>query len=443
MVVTGRSSFMDESVCSVPQPAPFEEERFGDGEVLQLLMDDSFRLSHMQGTLLEKKRYTRSTIQWLKSIEPNNSLYFFCLIDLVRISQATLKHIYSPKIFARQWSEIERQITLYNAKLDLWLSRVPNAFQFNTINPPLRSQPNFLRQRAGLALHYYSARITVCRPCMTSLTKQHSTPRTQTSQFQDKTALMCVRAALELIEILPEDPDTAWLFWAIPWWSALHYIMQASIIFLLYLTAKFSQHSAKKSGNGELNMSSVGNAVKKSVRWLHDLAKTGVAARRAYEFLDSFVRHIAPKVGLNMTDVPSVQSLTPVAVAFPDEHHLHPPWLANVEQDSVLSFNQPSRTSDRSSTSPGQNMFSPLSDEYNTQPLPGKGSASDAFSAPTQTDGSSAANYDIAAMNAGLSVYDNFSQEYMYSLFPAANGVNDTSHPAWQFGADGTDEAME
>jgi hypothetical protein len=350
-VVTGRTSFMDESMCSIYQPAPFEEEQFNDVHILQLLRDDSFRLSHMQGTLFEKRRNTRTTIQWLKSIEPNSSLYFFCLIDLVRIAQATLKHIYSPKIFARQWSEIERQITMYNAKLDLWLSRVPDAFQFNNINPPLRSQPRFLQQRAGLAVHYYSARITVCRPCMTSLTRQHSAPHNQMSLFKDKTALMCVRAALELIEILPEDPDTTWLFWAVPWWSALHYIMQASIIFLLYLTAELSHEDGNKGDNNDLSLSSVAKAVKKSVCWLHELAKTGVAARRAYEFLDSFVRHIAPKVGLDMGDVSLAASLPPVSVAFPEEHHLHPPWLSTVGQDAIPGFRPPPETSNRPRTS--------------------------------------------------------------------------------------------
>jgi hypothetical protein len=292
--LTGRASSLDETMCSIYQPVPFEEERFRDLHIERVLKDDSFRVSHMQGTLLEERKYTRTTIQWLKSIEPNSSLYFFCLIDLVRITQATLKRIYSPKTFAWQWPEMERQITMYNAKLDLWLSRVPDAFQFHNINPPLQSQPRFLPQRAGLALHYYSARISVCRPCMTSLTRHHTSPHNQTAVFRDKTALMCVRAALDLIEILPEDPDVRWLFWAFPWWSALHYIMQGSIIFLLYLTAKFPQRNGKNSDDHDPSMSSVGNSVKKSLRWLHDLAKTGVAARRAYEYLDSFVRKIAP-----------------------------------------------------------------------------------------------------------------------------------------------------
>jgi hypothetical protein len=46
-------------------------------------------------------------------------------------------------------------------------------------------------------------------------------------------------------------------------------------------------------------------------------------------------------------------------------------------------------------------------------------------------------------MDAGLSVYDNFSQEYMYSLFPAVGSDNDASQPAWQFGADGAGDMMD
>jgi hypothetical protein len=426
---------MDENIFSIYQPMPFEEERFDDVEILQLFKDESFRLVHMQGTLFEKSRNTHTTMEWLNSIEPNHSLYFFYLIDLIRITQAALNHIYSPKISSKRWSDIEHRITMYNTKLDVWLSKVPSAFQFNDAGPPLRTQSSFLQGRVSLALRYYSARITVCRPCMTSLSRHHSEPQGHITQFRDETALTCVQSALSLVAILPEDPDPRWLFWAAPWWSALHYVMQANIIILLYLSAKSSPENKRIGERIDVTMPTVLAAVKKSMRWLHSLAMTSVAARRAYEFCDNFVQRIAPKVGMDIRDVPSVTSLPPLSVAFPEEHQFHHPWsTTTVERDTVPGVRPPPEIWDRSRTL-GRHNPSLLSSDNNSHL---RSHATHSSSAPPHPVRTSEFDYNTV-MDARPPLYDSYSEEYMNSLFPAAGGDFNESESAWPPGGDGDD----
>lgn len=123
---------------------------------------------------------------------------------------------------------------------------------------------------------------------MASLSEPNLDPESHKSRFRDETALTCVRSALSLVTILPEDPGTG--LSPLPWWGALHYVMQASIILLLYLSGKSSRGILEMEEGFDLNMSSVLAAVKKSVLWLYGLAKTGLAARRAFRFCESFVR---------------------------------------------------------------------------------------------------------------------------------------------------------
>jgi hypothetical protein len=144
-----------------------------------------------------------------------------------------------------------------------------------------------------------------------------------------------------------------------------------------------------------------------------------------------------------MNDMPVAASLPPVSVAFPEEHYLHPSWPTTHMQDSVPGHTALLPTSGRSSTSGGGNPY-PLLDHQNNNPLwSNEGGAADLYTALPQLDGVSEFDYDVAAMDSGLSIYDNFSWEYMYSLLPAATTYNNASEPAWQFSADGVDDRRE
>lgn len=62
--------------------------------------------------------------------------------------------------------------------------------------------------------------------------QQYSLPR---GRFGNDTALTCVRSALLLLAVLPNEPDEKWFYTISPWWTMLHFIMQAATV-LIHLT---------------------------------------------------------------------------------------------------------------------------------------------------------------------------------------------------------------
>ncbi|KAE8130774.1 hypothetical protein BDV38DRAFT_43809 [Aspergillus pseudotamarii] len=319
--VTGRVSCVSENLSSTPLPVPFEEDAFGKPEVLSLFQDSSMRESHLKLTLLQTEEEARSSAEWLLTCEPTPSLFFYCLVDLTSITQAVMNKVYSIQALREPSGRIHRRIRKYDKTLETWLSKLPQAFRFTKshseqFHAPAVDDP-FQRERICLAFNFYSAKITLCRPCVTHANLKGSSSqsaKTSHSDLRNEMALSCLRSACSLTSILPEKPDIYWLARVSPWWTFLHYLMQANTALLLGLSCWSITELPKKSKHispaaPPVNPQTMLEACKKVIRWLHTMSYTNTAARRAFLFCDSFIRRIAPSLGLDLTGLPDGASL--------------------------------------------------------------------------------------------------------------------------------------
>ncbi|RAL04313.1 uncharacterized protein BO80DRAFT_422159, partial [Aspergillus ibericus CBS 121593] len=323
--ITGRVSCVCESLSATPLPIPYEEESFGRPEVLPLLQDSSLRTTRLKLTLLQTDEEARASASWLASCEPSPSLFFYCTVDLAAITQAIINKVYSIQGLRDRASQVEQRIRKYCSILDIWVTKVPDAFRFTSdgghqLDLPDDKHTPWIRERTSLAVSYYSARITLCRPCLGhtglqpgSMSLDSTAPSSvrrvvrrtshNRTHFSSDMALICIRSAHSLLSILPETPDIVWLTAVTPWWCILHYIMQATTAILLHLSSwspnigsSDDDDAARRVFSDMLIMTRV---IKKALHWLHHMALTYAASRRAFRQCNSVVRRIAPSLGID------------------------------------------------------------------------------------------------------------------------------------------------
>ncbi|OJJ34399.1 hypothetical protein ASPWEDRAFT_42406 [Aspergillus wentii DTO 134E9] len=347
---TGRVSCVGEGLGSVSAPLPFEEESFHKPEVQSLINDQSLRENRLKSTIFETEQETKSNAEWLATCEPNPSLFFYYTIDLAVITQAVINQVYSIQGLRDRHFQLDQRIQKYSSKLDSWLSKIHTAYRFTSVPndptndqfalpPSLSTMPEtqqYIRERVSLAIHYYSARITLCRPCLThnhshqprsncsspSATSDHH--QSTRSRHRHDMALTCLRYACCLISILPNEPDPTWLIHVSPWWSLLHFLVQATTVCLLGFSnwpspstiAPEEQQQQQQQPflhpPPQLEVSTVVTQTKKALRWLHQMAGADAASRRAFILCNSFMRRIAPSLGIDVDDLPEVESLPPL-----------------------------------------------------------------------------------------------------------------------------------
>ncbi|KAL4897479.1 hypothetical protein BDV59DRAFT_197769 [Aspergillus ambiguus] len=392
--VTGRASCAGEGLSSTPLPIPFNEDQLDRPEVLRLFQDPTLRMTRLKMTLLQSDEEARASAYWLATCPPSASLFFHCLVDLVTTTQTIINTVYSIQGLREQPSRLEQRVRKYSHTLDIWRAKLPDCCRF-TESPHtdhLRitndGDSDLLREKVRLALEYYSSRIILCRPCLStgSWRSRSDSPRSGSSS-RDRTStstaarprrpsapsapspgrhgrghrsrlraqmsVICLRASCTLLDIFPDTPDILWLTRYTPWWSVLHFLMQACTALLLGLFHISSAHTTSSSippmtsfppvvvpattaggvSGGPSNRSlSIGNAptgtaagagagvdddssnsisktemlgsVRKAFYWLHAMAQTDPASRRAFVLCDGFIRRIAPSAGLDISGFP-------------------------------------------------------------------------------------------------------------------------------------------
>lgn len=380
--IHGRASCIGEGLCSVPPPLPFEEEAFEQPEVLRLLRDRSYRESQLRSTLFETPSQLQSSPTWLADCKPCPALFFYQLIDLTLISQAVLNKVYSIEGIREGSSVTEYRLQKYSLCMDRWLAKVPPPYQFTIpdagpwhLNHAQLDDENapFARERVCLAMNYYSARVILCRPCLSQTHSPQSSASASASssspahdanhraKLRTDMATDCLQAACSLISILPDNPDIAWLVRVTPWWSVLHFIMQATTALLLTLSfACFPDQTPLPSSTPPTSTSnSISNSeskaqpqsqphpnqnpsatpastisasptdpaipnafalldsdidtviaqAKKALLVIHTMASVDPAARRAFLLCDGVVRKLAPALKIDLREWPSVEGL--------------------------------------------------------------------------------------------------------------------------------------
>ncbi|GKZ19805.1 hypothetical protein AbraCBS73388_004793 [Aspergillus brasiliensis] len=136
------------------------------------LLHSVSRIDRLKLTLLQTEEEAGASVSWLASCEPSPSLFFHCIVDLAAIGQDIINNVYSIQGLHDCGSHIEQQIRKYSSILDMWLSKVPEAYRFISVNSdgvdiPGGNNSQWKRERISFAMSYYSTRIMLCRPCLT------------------------------------------------------------------------------------------------------------------------------------------------------------------------------------------------------------------------------------------------------------------------------------
>ncbi|KAL4757081.1 Zn(II)2Cys6 transcription factor [Aspergillus foveolatus] len=319
--MTGRVPCLDHRSMSLYPPVPYDEDDFDHPELKTILGMTDQREKRLHFTVYATDEELAARTAWLRSIEPNGSLFFFHLVDLSIITHAAVMAIYSLQSTRESHSgRGQSEIPHYQSMLQSWVSNLHPAFAFTDKDKePSLSRDS--RAQVGLALSYYSSQIILSRPCLTRPDlKEGTNIRFARSRFGNNTARTCVHSALSLIFVLPDEPDATWMLKKSPWWCILHYIMQALTVLLIQTSIGFvpddvTKHTRKGHEAEESNRDqnegntpeAIWNASKKALNWLHCMADLDPSWRRAFEISEGFVRRIAKAKDLDMDLLPGIR----------------------------------------------------------------------------------------------------------------------------------------
>ncbi|KAL4783443.1 fungal-specific transcription factor domain-containing protein [Aspergillus varians] len=328
--ITGRISGCDEGLSAALLPVPFDEEGAEcNPGFSEPSSNSSLQVSCLQLTLFQTEDEAQSAAAWVSNREPSPTLLFHCLVDLNVIAQTIINNVYSLQGLRESSVQFEQRLQKYSQKLDTWLRKVPISYRFaisqedDTYLSPRKggAATKFARERIILAIYYYSARITLCRPCLSHTpTPLHKASNfSSRANFRAMTTLACLRAAISLLSILPENPDIAWLTTITPWWATLHFIMQATTALLIGLSTRPANETEtnttpqnKNAYLPTLDRHTMVSETQKALRWLHHLGFSSRAARRAFILCERFLSRMGPSLGLTVDELPSSEAFPPV-----------------------------------------------------------------------------------------------------------------------------------
>ncbi|KAL4742987.1 fungal-specific transcription factor domain-containing protein [Aspergillus similis] len=321
--ITGRISGCSEGLSAALLPVPFNEEGADRNPGLrEIFRDRNLRCTRLQLTLFQTQEQAESVAGWLCKCEPSPALLFHIIVDLNIIAQAVINSIYSIQGLRQSTVQLEQRLHRHSESMDNWLRKIPPQYRF-FISPDddtfyltfgaKEAETDYTRERITLAVYYYSARITLCRPCLSHsrnpTTSQKSSDSNSRASFRTSMTQTCLRSSISLLSILPETPDTAWLISVTPWWSILHFLMQAITALLVSLATQSVEDTAENipqaDKSAQVDKSTVISQTSKGLRWLHHLGFSSLAAARAFTLCESFVRRMDPSLGFDLGDLAS------------------------------------------------------------------------------------------------------------------------------------------
>ncbi|KAL2800044.1 fungal-specific transcription factor domain-containing protein [Aspergillus keveii] len=287
-VMTGRLPSSTEDSCTTPLPVPFIEEEFSRDEVEQLIEDHEARSFFMENLVsrssaqsAESTRLSETSRRQspgpskqsdqvasaaAKILTPNSSLHFLYFVELGLIMQRAIDALYAPGAGRKSWRSIEMVISALNGRADSWLSKLPAELHFT------QGAPECEKERLSLAFSFYSTKILIAQPCLSRLLRQPSWG-SQVETFCTTTAALCGDLATQMLELLPSTPDLSWVYQLSPWWSLVHYIMQATTVLSISLFIKQKANTIQHPRTIE--------SVLKAAEWLACLATKDPLAQRA------------------------------------------------------------------------------------------------------------------------------------------------------------------
>ena len=303
-VMTGRSIYSLEGGYATPLPLPFEEEQLKENpaaaEVLNNstirdgLINNVMASSWIQPTGAKDDAHdTRiRDLSWLKNLPINFGLCYLYYSDLTVVTQEIINKVYTTTCKLLPWVDIENRLNEMEQRIEIWKSSLPQALDFAEENS--KDTPDQLRCKLFLAFHYYSARITLGRPC---LRRRDARGSKSSHTFSHNMALSTIDAASRILELIPDRPDVIQLYQVCPWWSVLRYLMQAATILLQELSLGCVHIPEQEK--------TLVSLTKKSIRWFFAMSERSIGSRRAWQTCDNGFRNIATGMKYDTDDLPT------------------------------------------------------------------------------------------------------------------------------------------
>ncbi|KAL4958241.1 fungal-specific transcription factor domain-containing protein [Aspergillus filifer] len=309
-VMTGRMTGISDGICTTPMPLPVDEDRFQDPAVVELLGSLELRQERVESALAsffvrqmpmapgQGQRVNdmgkMRDVSRLKNLPPSTSLFFLYYVDLAVIAQETINRVYSLDCIMVPWSHIESRIDELQSRIARWFRHLHEAYDWTRND---QQDPALLRGSLCLAFHYYSARITLGRPCLCRRDVRPVNSPDSKKPFSHEISISVLDSAQRLIALLPDDPDASRIYQICPWWCILHYLMQATTVLLLELSFGCIHVPDEEK--------SILEATKKGIRWIYAMSESSLASRRAWELCDSNLRQLAAGMYFDLSDMPA------------------------------------------------------------------------------------------------------------------------------------------
>lgn len=308
-IMTGRATCIMDGVCTAPLPIPFEENQLQEPAAAEVLNDAVLRderinnvmastwVRHMPLNPANGKDATHHSrgrdTSWVKGVPVSYGLCYLYYCDLAVVTQEIVNKVYSVDCVVVPWAHIENRIGELRSRMDVWYSSLPASLDFSNQND---DGPDLLRCKLSLALHYYSGRITLGRPCLCRRDARQNGPDEKPS-FGHEMAVVALESASRMLDLVPDEPNAIQLYQVCPWWCILHYLMQAATVLLLELSFGCVHMPEEEQNFFALS--------KKSIRWLHSMSEHSIASRRAWQLCDRGLRRLATGMNLDVSDMPS------------------------------------------------------------------------------------------------------------------------------------------
>lgn len=297
-LMTGRPTSFSETDCTAPAPLPLEEDSFignnvpkpQDIALLRRLSDQEPRQTAMSPVDSTSPASLSSSQERKQIVAPCSALCFGYHTKLSIFANEVLNRLYRADAMSKSWADIQSTIATLNLKIEAWRSDLPNVFDFTK----KQRDQQFVRQRMSLGFFYYSILTIINRPCLCRIDRKIPNQSGKAKEFNRETAMKCVHAARDMLEMLPQEPNSVGLYTVAPWWCLVHYFMQAATILMLELSFR-ADHMPNE-------VEEIFDSAKKATDWLHSLSEEDEAARRAWSLCDEIMHKVAPKVGKSLTE---------------------------------------------------------------------------------------------------------------------------------------------
>ncbi|KAJ5141391.1 hypothetical protein N7526_002386 [Penicillium atrosanguineum] len=404
-IMTGRATCILDGVCTTPLPLPFEEEDLSEPTAAEVLNNTHLRderinkvmasawVRHMPLNPTGGKEATHSSRtrrnSWVKSLPPTYGLTHLYYCDLAVITQEIVNKVYSVDCVMVPWSHIENRIGELRSRCDLWYRSLPAVLDFTQKND---DTPEILRSKLTLAFQYWSARITLGRPCLCRRDAQQKNPADKSS-FSHDMAVLTLESATSMLDLIPDEPNAVQLYSI-----ALGELSFGSV------------HMPDDEKNFIVYS-------KKAIRWLYAMSEHSVASRRAWQLCDISLRRLASGMKFDVTDIPATTyQNAPASTLDLTDPGQHPGQSLNTDRPGSLRMDSAGywgpHFEDLSLT--GQNQIFPTDHFHNGYPeMP----AADPISQFT-IEGSVADDLYFP--------YDPISGEFIRSFFPNNNEEEST-----------------